>query len=62
MEQEKDNFWLYVGGVLAAVLITVFMVVSNERKDDPAYEKAYNELESQQKHTYKDIKSIQGGK
>lgn len=60
MEQEKDNFWLYVGGVLAAVLITVYMVVSNERKDDPAYEKAYNELEAQQKHTYKDIKSISG--
>lgn len=62
MEQEKDNFWLYVGGACAAAVITVFLVVRNERADDPAYEKAYNELESQQKHTYKDIKSIQGGK
>jgi hypothetical protein len=62
MEQEKDNFWLYVGVGAAAAVVTVFLVMQSERKDDPAYEKAYNELESQQKHTYKDIKTIQGGK
>jgi hypothetical protein len=62
MEQEKDNFWLYVGGVCAAALVTVFLVVSNERKDDAAYEKAYNEVTAQEGKSYKDIKSISGGK
>ena len=24
MEQEKDNFWLYIGGVIALALVLVF--------------------------------------
>ncbi|CAI8781850.1 hypothetical protein [Methylocaldum szegediense] len=30
MEKEKDYFWYYVGGIIVAVAITVFMVKSSE--------------------------------
>ena len=30
MNEEKDNFWLYVGGVIIAVVVTLFMVKSSE--------------------------------
>ncbi len=29
-ENEKDNFWLYVGGLIVAVLFVVFMVWNSE--------------------------------
>ncbi len=29
-EQEKDNFWLYIGGLIAAVLFVLFMVWNSE--------------------------------
>lgn len=28
--QEKDNFWLYVAGLVLAVVATVFMIKSGE--------------------------------
>lgn len=30
MEQERDNFWLYIGGVVIAVIATLVMVKSSE--------------------------------
>lgn len=30
MEQERDNFWLYVGGVIIAVIVTLLMVKGSE--------------------------------
>jgi hypothetical protein len=30
MEQEKDNFWLYIGGVIIAVIVTLVMVKGSE--------------------------------
>jgi hypothetical protein len=30
MEQEKDNFWLYIGGVIIAVIVVLVMVKGSE--------------------------------
>jgi hypothetical protein len=30
MEQERDNFWLYVGGLIIAVIVTLVMVKGSE--------------------------------
>lgn len=30
MEQERDNFWLYIGGVIIAVIVTLMMVKGSE--------------------------------
>lgn len=30
MEQERDNFWLYIGGVIIAVIVTLVMVKGSE--------------------------------
>ncbi len=30
MEQEKDNFWLYIGALIVAVIIGVFLLKSRE--------------------------------
>ncbi len=30
--QEKDNFWLYIGGLIVATIILVFMLKADETK------------------------------
>ena len=32
MEQERDNFWLYIGGVIIAVIVTLLMVKGSEHE------------------------------
>jgi hypothetical protein len=45
MEQEKDNFWLYIGAVIVAAIIGVFLLKSREMESVPT--SAYNETRSQ---------------
>jgi len=45
MEQEKDNFWLYVGGVIVAAIVGVFLLKSREMESVPT--KAYEETKAQ---------------
>jgi hypothetical protein len=30
MEQEKDNFWLYIGALIIAVVVTLLLVKGSE--------------------------------
>ena len=43
MEQEKDNFWLYIGGVVVAVVIVLFMVKGSEHEKYATAQKAIAE-------------------
>lgn len=43
MEQEKDNFWLYIGGVIVAVVITLVMVKGSEHDKYATAQKAIAE-------------------
>lgn len=45
MEQEKDNFWLYIGAVIVATIIGVFLLKSREMESVPT--DAYNETRAQ---------------
>lgn len=45
MEQEKDNFWLYIGAVIVAAVIGVFLLKGREMESVPTA--AYNETRSQ---------------
>lgn len=45
MEQEKDNFWLYIGAVIVAAIIGVFLLKSRETESVPY--KAFEETQSQ---------------
>ena len=45
MEQEKDNFWLWIGALIVAVIIGVFLLKSREMESVPA--DAYNETKAQ---------------
>ncbi|WP_198323250.1 hypothetical protein [Methylococcus capsulatus] len=41
MEQEKDNFWLYIGGLIVFVIALVFVFKNTHKEAIP--EKAYQE-------------------
>ncbi|MGZ8216236.1 hypothetical protein [Methylomagnum sp.] len=43
MEQEKDNFWLYIGGVIVAVVIVLVMVKGSEHEKFATAQKAISE-------------------
>ncbi|CAL1240448.1 hypothetical protein [Candidatus Methylocalor cossyra] len=45
MEQEKDNFWLYVGGGIVLIVVLVFAFKSMHSKEIPA--SAYSETAKQ---------------
>lgn len=45
MEQEKDNFWLYVGGLVLGVVVLVIMFKGMKQDDIPS--KAFAETSSQ---------------
>ncbi|MGX2039922.1 hypothetical protein ACWJKU_07275 [Methylocaldum sp. MU1018] len=44
MEQEKDNFWLYIGGIIVATVIGVFLLKSREMESVPT--KAFEETKA----------------
>jgi hypothetical protein len=45
MEQEKDNFWLYIGGLIAAVVVGVIIFKGMKQDDIPS--KAFEEVRPQ---------------
>jgi hypothetical protein len=45
MEQEKDNFWLYIGAVIVAAVVGVFILKSREMESVPT--DAYNQTRAQ---------------
>ncbi len=44
-EQEKDNFWLYIGGLIVATVILVIMLKG--RETEHLSTGAYDELKSE---------------
>lgn len=51
MEQEKDNFWLWIGLVIAGALVGVFLLKARENEasgwQNGAYEESKAEVERQ---------------
>lgn len=51
MEQEKDSFWLYIGALIVAVIIGVFLLKARENEasgwQNGAYEESKAEVEKQ---------------
>ncbi|MGY6213667.1 hypothetical protein ACW73L_00800 [Methylolobus aquaticus] len=49
MENEKDNFWLYIGGIIALAVVLVFLLKSREMESVPvkAFEETKAEVERQ---------------
>ena len=46
--EEKDNFWLWIGGLIAVVIILVFMLKSRETEHlTGGYEELQKEVEAQ---------------
>jgi uncharacterized membrane protein len=45
VEQEKDNFWVYIGGFIVLVIALVFMFKNMHKEAIP--EKAYSETSKQ---------------
>ena len=45
MEQEKDYFWFYIGGLIVAVIIDVLLLKSREMESVPI--KAHSQLSQQ---------------
>jgi hypothetical protein len=35
MENEKDNFWIYIGGIIAMAIVLVIMLKSRETESVP---------------------------
>jgi len=47
-EQEKDNFWLYIGGLIVATIILVFLLKGRETEHlTGGYEELQKEVASQ---------------
>jgi len=55
MEQEKDNFWIYIVGVIVAAAIVLYMVKSSEHEKYATAAKAISEDSSQS--AYRDTTS-----
>lgn len=48
MENEKDNFWLWIGGIIVAVVIGVFAFKSMKQETYPTgYSETRAEVEKQ---------------
>lgn len=48
MEEKKDNFWLYVGAIIAAVVVLVLLLKGREMESiSPAYEQLKQETADQ---------------
>jgi predicted membrane channel-forming protein YqfA (hemolysin III family) len=55
MEQEKDNFWIYIVGVIIAAAVVLYMVKSSEHEKYATAAKAISEDASQS--AYRDTSS-----
>lgn len=58
--EEKDNFWVYIGVVIVVAAVAMYMVKKDVQSSIPYG--AHEELVKQEGKTYRDIKSISGGK
>lgn len=49
VENEKDNFWLWIGGLIIAVVVGVFILKSRETESVPykAFEETKAEVDKQ---------------
>jgi hypothetical protein len=51
MEQEKDNFWIWIGALILATIIGVFLLKARENEasgwQNGAYEESKAEVEKQ---------------
>jgi hypothetical protein len=47
MEQEKDNFWLYIGGVIVLTIALVLMLQKREVEGNTGGDAAYNQLKAE---------------
>lgn len=49
MENEKDNFWLYIGGIIATAVVLVLLLKNRETESVPykAYEETKQQVEKQ---------------
>ncbi len=49
MENEKDNFWLYIGGIIATAVVLVLLLKNRETESVPykAYEETKQEVDKQ---------------
>lgn len=47
MEQEKDNFWLYIGGLIVLVIALVVMLQKREVEGNTGGEAAYQQLKAE---------------
>ncbi len=49
MEQEKDRFWFYIGGIIVAAIALVFLLKGREMESVPykAFEETKSQVESQ---------------
>lgn len=51
MEQEKDNFWLYIGALIVATIIGVFLLKARENEvsgwDNGAIQESKQDVEKQ---------------
>ncbi|HUL11602.1 MAG TPA: hypothetical protein VLU73_05485 [Methylococcaceae bacterium] len=49
MEKEKDNFWLYIGGIIVAAIVLVFLLKGREMESVPykAFEETKTQVEGQ---------------
>ena len=49
MEQEKDNFWMWIGAVIVATIIGVFILKSREMESVPVegYAQTRGEIDKQ---------------
>jgi len=47
MEQEKDNFWLYIGGIIVLTVALVVMLQKREIEGNTGGESAYQQLKAE---------------
>lgn len=47
MEQEKDNFWLYIGGIIVLTVVLVIMLQKREVEGNTGGESAYSQLKAE---------------
>lgn len=49
MENEKDNFWLYIGGIIATAVVLVLLLKNRETESVPykAFEETKQEVDKQ---------------
>lgn len=56
MEQEKDNFWLYIGGVILIAAVALLIVKKDVQSSIPY--SAHEELVKQEGKSYRDAPPI----